>query len=156
MILRLLHPGNAPGGPLGEAARDYRSRLERHLRVDCRFFKSPRKSGQAPGKTLALEGDKLLSAVPDRHLLVALDVEGQTLSSIDLSKQMQGWMNSGRQGVCLAIGSAHGLASEVKSRADLRWSLGPATLPHDLAMVVMWEQLYRAMSIIRGEPYHKG
>ena len=54
------------------------------------------------------------------------------------------------------VGGAEGLSSAVLERADLRWSLGPLTLPHDLAMVVMWEQLYRAMTIIRGEPYHKG
>ena len=155
MILRLLHPGSTPSGPLGEAAQDYQGRLKRHLKVEINAFKSPAKRGVPVDRTLDMEGEKLLSLVPQRHLLVAMDVEGEALSSPQLAKRLQGWMSSGAQGVCLAIGSAHGLSKEVRSRADLRWSLGPATLPHDLAMVVMWEQLYRAMTILRGEPYHK-
>jgi 23S rRNA (pseudouridine1915-N3)-methyltransferase len=134
---------------------DYQARLKRHLRIELKTFKSPARGGEAPGKLLAREGEKILAMVPARHQLVALDVGGRPLSSTDLAKRLQGWMSSGHQGICFAVGSAHGLAPEVKDRADLRWSLGPATLPHDLAMVVMWEQLYRAMTIIRGEPYHK-
>ena len=89
-------------------------------------------------------------------VLVALDVRGKALSSEALAAQMETWMTRGVKVVHLTVGGAEGLSSAVLERADLRWSLGPLTLPHDLAMVVMWEQLYRAMTIIRGEPYHKG
>ena len=57
--------------------------------------------------------------------------------------------------VVFALGSAHGLHGRVIERADETWSFGPATLPHDLARTVLWEQLYRASTILRGEPYHK-
>ena len=104
----------------------------------------------------AVDPDKLLSLHRPGDLLVALDVQGESLSSEALASRMQGWMTRGLKVIHLAVGAAQGLDSSVVKRADLRWSLGPATLPHDLAMVVMWEQLYRGMTIIRGEPYHKG
>ena len=149
MILRLLHPGSGPSGPLGDVARDYQTRLKRHLRVEERYVRPSRSRG-------GNEASKLLASHRPGDLLVALDVGGKPLSSEALASQMQGWMTRGVKVVHLAVGAAEGLSEEVLQRADLRWSLGAATLPHDLAMVVMWEQLYRGLTIIRGEPYHKG
>jgi 23S rRNA (pseudouridine1915-N3)-methyltransferase len=64
-------------------------------------------------------------------------------------------MSSGAAGVALVIGGADGLPSELVERARVRWSLGRLTLPHRLARLVVLEQLYRALSIVRGEPYHR-
>lgn len=64
-------------------------------------------------------------------------------------------MNSGEHGVAFLIGGADGLPRDLVSRADFHWSLGKLTLPHRLARLIVVEQLYRAVSIIRGEPYHR-
>ncbi len=159
MILRLVHPGRPLAGPLDDAARDYQQRLSRHVRVDELFIK-PRKLGKAHdpagvADALADEGRRLLEAVGPRDLLVALDREGATWSSEDAAARLDGWMSSGSRAICFALGSAWGLHDMVRQAAHQRWSFGALTLPHDLARVVLWEQLYRAQTIVRGEPYHK-
>jgi len=156
MILRLVHAGQAARGPLGEAADDYRKRLSRHIKADEIFVKPARGSDQphAVAKALEQEAERLLSRVEPNDRLVAL-VIGEGGSSMALSKRLQTWMNRGERRVIFALGSAHGLHKSVLDRANERWSFGPATLPHDLARTVLWEQLYRAGTILRSEPYHK-
>ncbi|MGM0577404.1 MAG: 23S rRNA (pseudouridine(1915)-N(3))-methyltransferase RlmH [Myxococcota bacterium] len=158
MILRLAHPGRAPSGPLDEAAHDYQRRLRRHLRVDEAWVRAERLREESPSTVagaLATEAERLLAKVGPRDRLVALAIDGDAWSSEDLARRLQGWMSSGARAVVFALGSAHGLGEDVLRRADHRWSLGRLTLPHDLARVVLWEQLYRASTILRGEPYHK-
>ena len=157
MILRLLHPGSPPKGPLDEAAKLYQKRI-RSLRVEERFLKSDKisdKSQSAINLALKREGERILSAVGGRDRLVVLDPEGSPWTSPETSKHLQKWMSGGYQAICFALGGAYGLDSSVKQKAHETWSLGKLTLPHDLARVVLWEQLYRAQSIIQGEPYHK-
>ncbi len=102
------------------------------------------------------ERDDVLAKVPARHELWALDVQGHGLSSEELAARLGNRMRSGAQGIAFAIGGADGLAPEVLKRADFKLSLGRMTLPHRLARLILLEQLYRALSIVRGEPYHRG
>ncbi len=152
VILRLLHPGRAPAGPLGAAAEDYQKRLRRHLRLDEVWVRAEKAT--RPG-ALDKEADRLLAALGSRDHLVVLDPAARPWSSEHLAKRLDRWKQSGHRAVVFVIGSASGLHPRVLERAAERWSLGPLTLPHDLARVVMWEQLYRAGTILRGEPYHK-
>jgi 23S rRNA (pseudouridine1915-N3)-methyltransferase len=86
---------------------------------------------------------------------VALTRQGEPWSSRELAHQLEQW-RQGRRPVAFLLGGSHGLDSDQFEAADQRWSLGPLTLPHELARVVVCEQLYRAFTILRGEPYHKG
>ncbi len=79
---------------------------------------------------------------------------GKGLSSEALAKELDQWRTAART-VALVIGGSHGIAADLVAAADLAWSLGPLTLPHELARVVVLEQVYRAWTILRGEPYHK-
>ena len=90
-----------------------------------------------------------------RYKLWALDERGRELASEELAASLQKAMNGGEQGIALVIGGADGLPRELVARADFVWSLGRATLPHRLARLIVLEQLYRALSILRGEPYHR-
>lgn len=153
MILRLVHPGAAARGPLDDAARDYLGRLGRHHRVEEVWLRPSKRVETAPA--LAEEASQILQTLRDRDRLVALDRTGKALSSEGLSERLAAWMQAGHGAIVLALGSARGLAPEVLARAEERLSFGPMTLPHDLARVVLWEQLYRASTILRGEPYHK-
>lgn len=158
MILRLIHAGAPAKGPLGQAADDYRRRLGKVARVDEAFVKAaPVRRASAAEVRRALDGEaeRLLARVGPHDRLVVLDREGKHLSSRDLARQLDRWRHEGPTAICIALGSAHGLADTLRERAHLRWSLGAMTLPHDLARVVLWEQLYRADSILRGTPYHK-
>jgi 23S rRNA (pseudouridine1915-N3)-methyltransferase len=85
---------------------------------------------------------------------LALVIEGQQLSSPELAEFLDKRALEGRE-VCLLVGGPEGLPAAVTEQADYRWSLSKLTLPHDLAMVVLLESLYRASTISAGQPYHK-
>jgi 23S rRNA (pseudouridine1915-N3)-methyltransferase len=93
--------------------------------------------------------------LPPRAEVWALDERGREWSSSELAEELRRRMSSGSQGVALLIGGADGLPAELVKSAAVRWSLGRLTLPHRLARLVLLEQLYRALSIVRGEPYHR-
>ena len=86
--------------------------------------------------------------------VIVLDERGKTISTAQLASQIESWMTEGRD-VCFLIGGADGLDDTVKHDADMVLSLSNMTLPHALVRVVLAEQLYRAMSIIRNHPYHR-
>lgn len=153
MILRLLHPGTPGRGPLADAAEAYKQRLVRHFRVEEDFVRAS--THRLTASALAEEAERLRGALRPRQRLVALAVDGAPWSSRQLATHLEAWMASGVTGVAFALGSAEGLDPAFTAAADDRWSFGPLTLPHDLARVVLWEQLYRAGTLIRGEPYHK-
>jgi 23S rRNA (pseudouridine1915-N3)-methyltransferase len=93
--------------------------------------------------------------LPARSEVWALDERGRELSSTELAEELRRRMSSGASGLALLIGGADGLPEDVLARSQFRWSLGRLTLPHRLARLIVVEQLYRALSIVRGEPYHR-
>ncbi len=101
------------------------------------------------------EAKSLRAALPAGALTIALDLRGEGWSSEGLAHRLEGWRDGGRSPTFI-IGGAVGLEDALLERAHHRWSLGPLTLPHELARVVVVEQVYRAFTILRGEPYHKG
>ena len=137
-----------------EACDDYLRRLGRHVK-----FREVevREASRAPGVDAqrAEEAARLEARIPTGARLVALARQGGAWSSEELARRLGRWLREGRP-VALAIGGSRGLAPELIAGASDRWSLGPLTLPHELARVVVAEQLYRAGTILRGEPYHKG
>ena len=93
--------------------------------------------------------------LPARHEVWALDERGVELSSTELAQKLRERMHAGSPGVTFLVGGADGLPAPLVTRAAFRWSLGRLTLPHRLARLILVEQLYRALSIVRGEPYHR-
>jgi len=153
LIIRLTHPGTAPRGPLEAAAVEYRDRVARHTRVEELWLRPSRRA--EPDVALAEEAERIIATVRDRDRLVVLDRGGPAWASEALARRLDAWSQLGLGALVFALGSAHGLAPAVWSRAAEAWSFGPLTLPHDLARVVFWEQIYRGFTILRGEPYHK-
>jgi 23S rRNA (pseudouridine1915-N3)-methyltransferase len=144
MRLTLLAVGKLRAG-YRALADEYVKRLTRHVQyteVEVREL------------GLKQEAERLEARVPAGAMVVALDRQGKALSSEQLARELDAWQLGARPVVCL-IGGSHGLHHRLLGAADLRWSLGPLTLPHELARVVVLEQLYRAGTILRGEPYHK-
>ena len=136
------------------ACDDYVRRLGRYLRLG---EVEVREASRAPTVEAqrADEERRLLAQLTAGSRLVALARQGAAWSSEELARRLQRWTLDARP-VVLVIGGSHGLAPTLIARASERWSLGPLTLPHELARVVVAEQLYRACTILRGEPYHKG
>jgi 23S rRNA (pseudouridine1915-N3)-methyltransferase len=136
------------------ACDDYLRRLGRCLKVR---EVEVREASRAPtvDAQRAEEGERLLAKRPAGARLVALARQGTAWSSEELARQVERWQRDART-VALVIGGSHGLPPDLLAAASDRWSLGPLTLPHELARVVVAEQLYRASTILRGAPYHKG
>lgn len=101
------------------------------------------------------DAEALAGKVPERHRLIALDERGDEPTSEGLAEKLRRWQATGLPGVCLVIGGADGLPRALVEKADERLSLSRLTLPHRLARLVLLEQLYRAFTIVRGEPYHR-
>lgn len=137
-----------------EAAEEYLKRLKPYASLDV-VEVADRDVTRDEARAIAEEGADVLRAIPDGAHVVALDIEGRSLSSTGISERLAALGLEGRSTVAFVLGGAAGLAPEVLSRADERLSLGRITLPHQLARVVLLEQLYRAFRIMRNEPYHR-
>jgi 23S rRNA (pseudouridine1915-N3)-methyltransferase len=112
--------------------------------------------GKLPLDLVEVKDDGELSRkIPPRYKLWALDERGKQLSSEELAATVKRAMDGGEQGIAMVIGGADGLPRELVAKANFVWSLGRLTLPHRLARLIVLEQLYRALSILRGEPYHR-
>ena len=103
---------------------------------------------------LADHGGKMPD-LPSNSVLVALDERGKALSSTELAKNLESWRDAGKREVRFLIGAADGHDEELRARADLLLSFGPATWPHLLARAMLAEQLFRAVSILANHPYHR-
>lgn len=158
MRVQIVSVGKPRASPLSDGAREYVARLQRYGSVEWTPIASedvsPRASAAEVDLALAKEGERILTKVHADALVVALDREGQAWSSPDWAKGLADWQQRQRH-VALVVGSAFGLHQRVLSHARLRLSLSRLTLPHELALVVLVEQIYRAHTILRGEPYHK-
>jgi 23S rRNA (pseudouridine1915-N3)-methyltransferase len=138
---------------LASAIRNYETRAARYWPLDVREVRDEPTRGSPPATVREREGERLLTAAAGSRL-VACDETGDALTS----QQFAEWLQEARErarDVTFAIGGAYGLAQSVRDRADRLLKLAPWTLPHELARLVLAEQLYRAGTIARREPYHK-
>ncbi|MBX3145743.1 MAG: 23S rRNA (pseudouridine(1915)-N(3))-methyltransferase RlmH [Gemmatimonadales bacterium] len=136
-----------------EACDDYLARLRRFGEVEEREIREGPATASADEQR-RFEGRKILEAIPDRAAVIVLDRTGTAWSSTALAAQLDRWRQRQRT-LALVIGGSTGVDESVLTRAEARWSLGPLTLPHELARVVVVEQWYRALTILHGIPYHK-
>jgi 23S rRNA (pseudouridine1915-N3)-methyltransferase len=102
----------------------------------------------------AREAARIIAALPKGAHIIALEVDGKSWSTEQLSAQLKRWMQNGND-VALLVGGPDGLDESCRARANEQWSLSPLTLPHPLVRVVLAEQLYRAWSVLAGHPYHR-
>ncbi len=134
------------------AADEYLGRLRRYAKLAEIELREPR-SG-TPEEAREREAVTLRKRLPAGATIVALSRTGTPWSSQELARRLRGWQEQGRP-LAVVIGGSHGLSAGFLADAEC-WSIGPGTLPHELARVVALEQLYRAFTILKGEPYHKG
>ena len=134
-----------------DACAEYTKRLGAYAKVDIREVADidPAKAGGDK------EGAAILAALPSRAHVILLAIEGKERSSEELSARLDDLMLRGSSDIAFVIGGSDGVSDEVRARADEMLSFGRITLPHNLARVVLLEQIYRACKISRGEPYHK-
>lgn len=129
-----------------DACAEYLKRLEGYAKVEVREL-----ADSTPQK----EAEALMTALPKSGPIVLLDIKGRETSSEMLASKLETFALEGDSRISFIIGGSDGVTNEIKARSTERISFGPITLPHNLARVVLLEQIYRAFKIIRKEPYHK-
>ena len=159
MRLLIAAVGRLKQGPERDLFRHYLGRTEMVGRklglVPVTVVEVPESRGPTPAARTAAEAMVMLGKVPPSYKLVCLDREAEQLGSAEFAKAISGFRDKGAPGLAFLVGGAEGLAPEVLVRADLKLSLGPMTLPHGLARIVLGEQLYRAATLLAGHPYHR-
>jgi 23S rRNA (pseudouridine1915-N3)-methyltransferase len=146
--------GKARSPSLGDAIRDYEKRAARYWPLDVREVREERAGGIPTDKVKEREGDRLTEKVPSRAKTVACEPGGESLTSEQFAAFLQTAREQDRD-VAFLIGGAFGLSRAVTNSSSMKLSLAPWTLPHEIARLVLAEQIYRAGTIVRGEPYHK-
>jgi 23S rRNA (pseudouridine1915-N3)-methyltransferase len=146
--------GKARNAALGEAIRDYETRAARYWPLDVHEVREERATGIPLDKVKEREADRLSEKVPERAQTVACELGGKSLSSEQFAELLQSAREQDRD-LAFLIGGAFGLSPNVARKSTMRLSLAPWTLPHEIARLVLVEQIYRAGTIVRGEPYHK-
>ncbi len=139
---------------LREACDEYLRRVQRVIAVTEREVRQAGQGGDSVWQRED-EGRRILETLPSGMPVILLDRVGEGWTSEQLAEQAQGWRLAARDRA-IVIGGATGVSPAVRARAEKVWSLGPLTLPHELVRVIVAEQLYRATTILQGQPYHKG
>lgn len=155
MIVRILSVGRVRG-PLEAALADWEERAARYWKLEVTEVDAGARGRPDPRRAREAEAERILSRLAPTASVVALTRDGRSLSSRDLATFLEDQAVASTGEVAFVIGGAFGLDPSVLDRARLRLSLSGMTLPHELARAVLAEQLYRAGTILRGEPYHKG
>lgn len=153
MKIRVLAIGRDRSGLYAPAVEEYAERLGRYVRFELVELPEAKRHAGTP-KARDEEAATLLGRIDPREHVVALDERGTEHTSVAFSQRVDKWLTGGRD-VALVIGGSDGLAKELLDRAGEKLALSRMTLAHRLARLVLMEQLYRAMTILRGEPYHK-
>ena len=142
-----------------DAVAEYKKRIEGFAKIELievNDYPTPEKSSPAQEEEIKdKEGRKMLEKIKPGDFVVALDLNQKEYTSEEFSTQMEKWLVVGRSSLSFLIGGSLGLSNECKKRADASVSFGKMTFPHQLARVMLLEQIYRAFKIARHEPYHK-
>lgn len=155
MKLRLLAVGQKMPAWVQDGFAEYANRMPPEARLELvEIPLGQRGKSQPVERAVREEGERLLAACGDRDLVIALDVRGKSWSTEQLAENLGGWQQEGRD-VSLLVGGPDGLSADCLARAERRWSLSPLTLPHPLVRILLAEQLYRAVSILKNHPYHR-
>ena len=156
--IKIISVGTLKEGYLKEAVAEYKKRLSQYARVEEINIKEElirdEDNRREIEKALTAEGERILAAIPEGAMRIALCVEGKQYSSEALATLIgEGVNRSGK--IALVIGSSHGLSDAVKRACDVRLSVSAMTFPHQLMRVILLEALYRSFTILAGKRYHK-
>ena len=152
--------GRMKKGPEWDLAERYRERAAKAGRAvgiqDIEVVEVAESRARDANRRMIEESIALAQLIPDDAVTVVLDQRGESLDSARFTSTLQRWRDNGRPAAVFVIGGADGLAPSLNEKADLRLAFGAATWPHQLVRIMLLEQLYRAVTILAGHPYHRG
>jgi 23S rRNA (pseudouridine1915-N3)-methyltransferase len=155
MKCRLIAAGTRMPDWVNVGFRDYQKRLRSPLVLDLVEIPiATRSAGENPQRAVAREGVNMLAALGRDDFVVALEVKAKSMTTEQVSSWLAERLREARP-LVLLIGGPDGLSDACRTRANHTWSLSPLTLPHGLVRVILAEQIYRAMSMLAGHPYHR-
>lgn len=150
MKFRFIWIGKTRNANIRALVDDYLKRLSRFVKFEITELKE-----SATHEGSREEGKRIIAAFRDDALIILLDVAGREWSSHELAAEIEHWQQHSQKEIVFIIGGQDGVSEDVIERADIRWSLSRLTFTHEMARVVLAEQLYRAYTIIHGLPYQK-
>ena len=155
MKVRVISVGKLSLAFIRDGVADYASRITRYTTFSQIELKEEKGSkANNIDRLIEAEGARIQEKIPAGAFLVSLDEKGKQLKSTALADLFERQMNAGVKDFILVVGGPYGLSPEIKKRSNLVLSLSAMTLPHQLARLILLEQVYRALTILRGEPYH--
>lgn len=154
MKLAILAVGHRQPGWVEAGCAEYLKRMPRELATSVAEIKPEPRGSKTREQLQAAEKGRLREAMPAGCRIVVLDEKGDDLTTLQLAKRLEAWMQDGRD-VALLIGGADGLDDELKRQAADKLRLSSLTLPHGMARLLLCEQLYRAVSVLKNHPYHR-
>ena len=154
MRITLLVVGKTVGNELPKMIETYVGRLKHYIPFDIQVIPDLKNTTSlSDAQQKQQEGEAILRAV-EGSFVVLLDEHGKEYRSLTFAEQLQTWLNTSTRGLTFVIGGAYGFSEAVYQRADAKISLSQMTFSHQMIRLLFVEQLYRAMTILRGEPYH--
>jgi 23S rRNA (pseudouridine1915-N3)-methyltransferase len=138
----------------GDVAELYQKKISHYVPLTLQRLKTKNRTRDAQDRKIAEEGELLLKQIEPSDYVIVCDERGQIADTKAFSKKMISALESGKKRVVFIVGGAYGTSDEVKRRADMKWNLSPMTMNHFVAQVVALEQIYRALTIWKGVPYH--
>ncbi|MCC6887464.1 MAG: 23S rRNA (pseudouridine(1915)-N(3))-methyltransferase RlmH [Hyphomicrobiales bacterium] len=159
MRLLLVAVGRLKTGPERELAERYRERAAQAGRsagiTGLEVVEIRDSRADNPQRRMLEESIAIANLIPERAVVVLLDERGESMSSASFAGRLQGWRTENKPAVMFVIGGADGLAPALRDKSSLALAFGPATWPHQLVRVMLLEQIYRAVTILSGHPYHR-
>jgi len=153
--MTLIHVGKSKSGPHKKLSNEYLKRLAPYIKIDDVIVKEEKFHEKSDRERILLtESEKIKKAIPPESFVVVLEADGKTYSSEEFSEKINFWSDQQTQHIVFILGGPLGLHRSIKKRANTLLSFSPMTFPHDLAHVMLLEQLYRACTIQTGKTYH--
>jgi 23S rRNA (pseudouridine1915-N3)-methyltransferase len=155
MVFHVVAVGRIRDSNLRAVCDEYAQRTRRYTKLEIREVAEGTRGRPSAETTRRREAEALMRAIPDDSKVVALTRQGTAPASRDFAVRLGRWREQALN-VAFVVGGAHGLDESVIARSEEQLSLSPMTLPHEVARLLLLEQIYRGHTILRGEPYHKG
>ena len=159
MNISLICIGNLKEKYWAQAVEEYSKRLSAFCRFSVIQLNEERISNNpSPGeidRILNAEGKRIIEKIPKNSYVISMCIEGKQISSNELSQKIDDISLSGKSSLCFIIGGSRGLSQQVKQRSDFKLSMSKMTFPHQMARVILCEQIYRAFEISSNGKYHK-
>jgi len=145
MKFTFISVGKQNDSDIAVAVADYTKRIGRYFNVEWKLI---------PTSNIEKEAESILKTLDSGDFVVVLDDKGKELNTIELSEFIEKRMIAGDKRIVFVIGGAYGFDESIYKRANFKWSLSKLTFPHQLVRLILSESIYRAISVIKNEPYH--